>query len=48
MRWDGKPARSYGGIAAGVVAYSREHGIPVRVICRPAHSATKARVAAPD
>jgi hypothetical protein len=29
--WDGKPARSYGG-TADVVAYAREHGIPVRVI----------------
>jgi hypothetical protein len=29
--WDGQPARSYGG-TADVVAYAREHGIPVRVI----------------
>jgi hypothetical protein len=29
--WDGKPARGYGG-TADVVAYAREHGIPVRVI----------------
>lgn len=29
--WDGEPARSYGG-TADVVAYAREHGIPVRVI----------------
>ena len=29
--WDGKPARSYGG-TGDVVAYAREHGIPVRVI----------------
>ncbi|MBX6765879.1 MAG: hypothetical protein IRY90_01750 [Actinomadura rubrobrunea] len=28
--WDGKPARGYGG-TADVVAYAREHGIPVRV-----------------
>jgi hypothetical protein len=29
--WDGRPARGYGG-TADVVAYAREHGIPVRVI----------------
>jgi hypothetical protein len=29
--WDGEPARAYGG-TADVVAYAREHGIPVRVI----------------
>jgi hypothetical protein len=29
--WDGKPARGFGG-TADVVAYAREHGIPVRVI----------------
>ncbi|MBO0801788.1 MAG: hypothetical protein J2P25_01755 [Nocardiopsaceae bacterium] len=29
--WDGKPARGYGG-TAHIVAYAREHGIPVRVI----------------
>ena len=29
--WDGKPARAYGG-TADVVAYTREHGTPVRVI----------------
>ena len=29
--WDGEPARGYGG-TADVVAYAREHGIPVRVI----------------
>jgi hypothetical protein len=29
--WDGKSARGYGG-TADVVAYAREHGIPVRVI----------------
>jgi hypothetical protein len=29
--WDGQPARGYGG-TADVVAYAREHGIPVRVI----------------
>jgi hypothetical protein len=29
--WDGKPARAYGG-TADVVAYAREHGLPVRVI----------------
>jgi hypothetical protein len=29
--WDGKPARAYGR-TADVVAYAREHGIPVRVI----------------
>jgi hypothetical protein len=29
--WDGKPARGYGG-TADVVAYAREHGLPVCVI----------------
>jgi hypothetical protein len=29
--WDGKPARAYGG-TADVVAYAREHGLPVHVI----------------
>jgi hypothetical protein len=29
--WDGLPARAYGG-TADVVAYAREHGMPVRVI----------------
>jgi hypothetical protein len=29
--WDGKPARAYGG-TADVVAYTRERGIPIRVI----------------
>jgi hypothetical protein len=29
--WDGQPARAYGG-TADVVAYAREHGMPVRVI----------------
>lgn len=29
--WDGKPARGHGG-TADVVAYAREHGIPVHVI----------------
>jgi hypothetical protein len=28
--WDGKPAWAYGG-TADVVAYAREHGVPVRV-----------------
>jgi hypothetical protein len=29
--WNGQPARAYGG-TADVVAYAREHGMPVRVI----------------
>lgn len=29
--WDGQPARGYGG-TADVVAYAREHNIPVRII----------------
>lgn len=29
--WDGRPARSYGG-TADVVAYARDHGVPVFVI----------------
>jgi hypothetical protein len=29
--WDGRPARGYGG-TADVVAYARQHGIPVQVI----------------
>jgi hypothetical protein len=29
--WDGEPARGYGG-TADVVAYAREHGVPVQII----------------
>jgi hypothetical protein len=43
--WDGKPARAYCG-TADVVAYAREHGIPVRVIWPAGAQRDESQVAA--